>query len=222
MSKQDDPKFDFKAPEENVNKWEPKKWEAQAFQGVSPFDFAMRQKNEEKKRKEQERDVKARMYNYEGKGVASLGEMNAKKVNDENEKGKQAGRQQKEDAKRVNMAAAGFTVEQASRNADHARDQAWKETQKLEKESQKDVNMAAAGFGVEQASRNADHARDQAWKETQKMEKESQKDVNMAAAGFGVEQASRNADFEREKAWKDKQKEQKAKQAEFDMAKALF
>ena len=119
MDKQDDPKYDFKAPEDNIRKWEPKKWENQAFQGVSPFDFAMRQKNEEKKRKEREREAKARMYNYQSKGVSTLEEMNARKVNAENEKGKQAARQQKEDAMKVNMAVAGFGAEQASRNADH-------------------------------------------------------------------------------------------------------
>ena len=143
---QDDPKYDFKAPEENIRKWSPKKWENQAFQGVSQFDFAMRQKNEEKKRKEREREAKARMYNYQSKGVASLEEANAKKVNAENEKAKQAARQMKEDAKQVNMAAAGFGVEQAARDADHKRDLAWKATKRTEKEALKDVNMAVGVF----------------------------------------------------------------------------
>ena len=137
MSVQDDPKFDFKAPEENIRKWQPKKWENDAFQGVSPFDFAMRQKNEEKKRKEREREAKARMYNYQSKGVASLEEANALKVNAENEKAKQAARQNKEDATQVNMAASGFGLEQASRDADHRREKDWKETKKNELESHK-------------------------------------------------------------------------------------
>lgn len=134
---QDDPKYDFKAPEENIKKWEPKKWENDAFQGVSPFDFAMRQKNEEKKRKEREREAKARMYQYQSKGVASLEEANALEVNKRNEEAKQAARQNKEDAKTVNMAAAGFGVEQASRAADAQREKDWKEAKKAELESHK-------------------------------------------------------------------------------------
>jgi hypothetical protein len=39
------------------------------------------------------------MYNYEGKGVATLGEVIAKKVNVENKKGKQAAHKMKEEAK---------------------------------------------------------------------------------------------------------------------------
>eukprot|EP00980_Cylindrotheca_fusiformis_P006492 scaffold1378_cov137-Cylindrotheca_fusiformis.AAC.5 len=185
MENQDDSKYDFKAPEDNnIRKWEPKQWEDNAFQGVSPFDFAMRQKNEEKKRKEREREAKAKLYNYQGKGVASLEEMNAKKVNAENNKGKQAARQMVEDAKRVNMAAAGFGVEQAARNADHEREKAWKEAKKQGIAAQKDVNMAVAGFGVEQASRTADYEREKAWKEAKKQELEKQKEFDMARALF--------------------------------------
>ena len=138
---QNDPKYDFKAPEENIKKWEPKKWENDAFQGVSPFDFAMRQKNEEKKRKEREREAKARMYQYQAKGVASLEEANALEVNKRNDEAKQAARQNKEDATTVNMAAAGFGVEQASRAADAQREKEWKEAKKAELESHK-VRMA--------------------------------------------------------------------------------
>ena len=117
-----------------------------AFQGFSPFDFAMRQKNEEKKRKEREREAKAQLYKYHAQGVATLEEANALKVNAENAKGKQAARQMKEEAKKVNMAAAGFGVEQASRNADFEREKAWKEEQRREKDKQKEFDMARALF----------------------------------------------------------------------------
>jgi hypothetical protein len=221
MDNQDDPKFDFKAPEENnIRKWEPKK--SDAFQGVSPFDFAMRQKNEDRKRKEGDREAKAKLYNYQSKGVATLEELNALKINAENEKVKQAARQNIEDAKKVNMAVSGFGVEQASRNADYEREKAWKEAKKQEKSAQKDYNMAAGGIGIEQASRNADYEREKAWKEAKKQEKSAQKDYNMAAGGFGIEQASRNADHEREKAYRETQKQELAKHKEFDMARALF
>ena len=66
--------------------------------------------------------------------------------NTENEKAKQAARQMKEDAKQVNMAAAGFGVEQAARNADHKRDLEWKATKRNEKEALKDINMAVGVF----------------------------------------------------------------------------
>ena len=75
------------------------------------------------------------------------------------------------------MAAAGLTVEQASRNADFQRDKAWKETQKSEKDKQKDINMAKSGFGVEQASRNSDFQRDKAYKEEQRNQKEEKRDL---------------------------------------------
>ena len=106
--RQNDPKYDFKAPEDNIRKWEPKKWENQAFQGVSPFDFAMRQKNEEKKRQEREREAKARMYNYKSKGVANLAEENAKSVNAQYKASKDEARRSKEEATKVNMATSGF------------------------------------------------------------------------------------------------------------------
>jgi hypothetical protein len=221
MENQDDPKFDFKAPEDNnIRKWEPKKWEDNAFQGVSPFDFAMRQKNEDKKRKEGDRAAKAKLYNYQSKGVATMEEANALKLNADNAKVKQQARQNIEDAKRVGL--ADFGVEQASRNADYNRDKAWKETKKQEIAAQKDVNMAISGFGIEQASRTADYNRDKAWKETKKQEIAAQKDVNMAISGFGIEQASRTADYNRDKAWKETKKQEIAKHAEFDMARALF
>jgi len=184
MDKQNDPKFDFKAPEDNIQKWEPKKWENQAFQGVSPFDFAMRQKNEEKKRKEKEREAKARMYNYQSKGVASLEELNAKKVNDENGRAKDVARQMKEDATKVNMAKSGFGAEHASRDADYQRELAAKNLARQTKGNLKDVNMAAAGFGVEQASRNSDFEREKAWKETQRQEKAKHNEFDMAKALF--------------------------------------
>ena len=127
---QNDPKYDFKAPEDNIHKWKPKSYEANAFQGCSPFDFQMRQKNEEKKRREKEREAKAKLYSYHSAGVSTLSEENAKAVNAQNRVRKDEARKMKEDAKHVNMAAAGLTVEQASRNADFQRDKAWKETQK--------------------------------------------------------------------------------------------
>merc|ERR1711935_539764 len=131
-----------------------------------------------------EREAKAQLYKHNAQGVATLEEANARKVNAENEKGKQAARQMKEDAKKVNMAAAGFGVEQASRNADFEREKAWKETKKQELEAQKDVNMAAAGFGVEQASRKADFEREKAWREAKKQELEKQKEFDLARALF--------------------------------------
>ena len=55
MSDGDD-KFAFKDPASLIVKEEKKEWRSQAFQGVSPFDFAMKQKLLEKERKEKERD----------------------------------------------------------------------------------------------------------------------------------------------------------------------
>ena len=181
---QNDPKFDFKAPEDNIRKWKPKSYESSAFQGVSPFDFAMRQKNEDKKRKEGERAAKAKLYSYASKGVASLTEENAKALNAQESARKDEARKNKEEAKHVNMAKSGFGVEQASRNADFQRDQAYKEEQRKQKEAQKDNNMAAAGFGVEQASRKSDFNRDKAWKEEQKNQKIKQGEFDMARAIF--------------------------------------
>ena len=87
-------------------------------------------KKRRKKRKEREREAKVRMYNYEGKGVQTLSEANAQKVNAQYQEGKQAARQTRQEATSVNMAAAGLGVEQASRAADHEREKAWKETQR--------------------------------------------------------------------------------------------
>mmetsp|Transcript_9231 Transcript_9231/g.22424 ORF Transcript_9231/g.22424 Transcript_9231/m.22424 type:complete len:187 (-) Transcript_9231:1664-2224(-) len=181
---QNDPKYDFKAPEDNIQKWKPKSYESNAFQGVSPFDFAMRQKNEEKKRKEREREAKAKLYSYHAKGVSTLAEENAKAVNAVESARKEEARRMKEEAKHVNMAAAGFGVEQAARNADFEREKAWKEEKRNQKEIQKNVNMAAAGFGVEQAARNADFEREKAWKEAQRQQKEEQGKFDMARAIF--------------------------------------
>ena len=182
--RQNDPKYDFKAPEDNIKKWKPKSYENNAFQGASPFDFYMRKKNEDKKRKEKERESKAKMYSYQSTGVSTLAEENAKAVNAAENVRKGEARKMKEDAKHVNMAAAGFGVEQASRNADFQRDQAYKEEKRNQKEAQKDINMAAAGFGVEQASRNADFKREKAWKEEQKTQKAKQSEFDMARAIF--------------------------------------
>jgi len=182
--RQDDPKYDFKAPEDNIQKWKPKSYENTAFQGVSPFDWAMRQKNEDKKRKEKEREAKAKLYSYQSKGVSTLAEENAKTVNAKDKLRKEEARQMKEEAKHVNMAVAGFGVEQAARNADFVREKAWKEEQRKQKEAQKDNNMSAAGFGIEQAGRNADFKRDKAWKEEQKKQKEKQGEFDMARAIF--------------------------------------
>jgi len=141
MDSQNDPKYDFKAPEDNIRKWKPKSYENNAFQGVSPFDFAMRQKNEEKKRKEREREAKAKMYSYKSKGVSTLAEENAKALNQAETARKNEARNLIEEAKHVNMAAAGFGVEQASRTADFQRDQAYKEGKRNQIEANKDVNM---------------------------------------------------------------------------------
>ena len=63
----DDDKFAFKDPASLVVQEEKKVWRAQAFQGVSPFDFAMKQKLQEKERKEKERmaKIKAAMERQE-------------------------------------------------------------------------------------------------------------------------------------------------------------
>ena len=56
-------------------------------------------------------------------------------------------RKEKEAQKDVNMAAAGFGVEQVSRNADFQRDQQWKETKRQEKEKNTQFDMARSLFG---------------------------------------------------------------------------
>mmetsp|Transcript_17879 Transcript_17879/g.50690 ORF Transcript_17879/g.50690 Transcript_17879/m.50690 type:complete len:179 (+) Transcript_17879:205-741(+) len=62
---QERPEFAYRAPEDNIKKsFEPKKWEKQAFQGVSPMDFFVRQNNEKKKVRETERQAAARVYKH--------------------------------------------------------------------------------------------------------------------------------------------------------------
>jgi protoporphyrinogen oxidase len=145
--RQNDPKYDFKAPEDNINKWQPKKWENQAFQGVSPFDFAMRQKNEEKKRKELEREAKARMYAYHAKGVSTLAEENAKQVNAQYKQSKEEAKRSKEEATKVIITE---TVETAVRAEQFGQEKAWKNTKKLEIESLKNVVSIALVWVLEQ------------------------------------------------------------------------
>merc|ERR1712161_181159 len=99
-----------------------------------------------KKRKEKEREAKAKLYSYQSKGVSTLAEENAKTVNAKDKLRKEEARQMKEEAKHVNMAKAGFGVEQAARNADFEREKAWKEEQKKQKEKQSEFDMARAIF----------------------------------------------------------------------------
>ena len=63
------------------------------------------------------------------------------------QKYKETQRMERENQKNVNMAAAGFGVEQAARNADFQRDQQWKETKRQEKEKNTQFDMARSLFG---------------------------------------------------------------------------
>lgn len=140
----DDPQFDFKAPEGNRKKWTPKKWENNAFQGVSPMDFYVRQNNEKKKTQEKERQAAATMYNYQAKGQMSGVENFAKGVNEQHEKAKQAKRDVVEDAKKVNITS---TIELEARKKDFDRDQNWKATQTQTKGKLNQFDMAKSLFG---------------------------------------------------------------------------
>ena len=171
--RQNDPKYDFKAPEDNMNKWEPKKWENQAFQGVSPFDFAMRQKNEEKKRKEREREAKAKMYSYQAKGVSTLAEENAKQVNAQYKQSKEEARRNKEEATKVQITG---TVETAVRAEQFGQEKAWKATKKAEIDAQKNVNITGT---VETAVRAEQFGQEKAWKATKKNEIDNLKNITI-------------------------------------------
>jgi hypothetical protein len=62
---QEKSEFAYRAPEDNIKvSFVPKKWEKTAFQGNSPMDFFVRQNNEKKKVKEQERQAAARVYKH--------------------------------------------------------------------------------------------------------------------------------------------------------------
>jgi hypothetical protein len=143
MNRSDDPQFDFQAPEENRHKWQPKKWEQTAFQGVSPMDFYVRQNNEKKKRQEREQQDKAVMYNYKAKGLSDE-EAFAKKVNAQHDKEKEMKREEIERAKHTTIST---TAELESRKKDFDRDQGWKQTQRDEKKKMNEFDMAKSLFG---------------------------------------------------------------------------
>ncbi|CAB9502146.1 expressed unknown protein [Seminavis robusta] len=138
-----DPQFDFKAPEENRQKYEPKKWEKKAFQGVSPMDFYVRQNNEKKKVKEREAAEKAARYKYQAKGLSDE-EAFAKKVNTQHDKEKQAAREEIERAKHVTVTA---TAETEIRKDQFDRDQGWKQKQREQKAENNNFDMARSLFG---------------------------------------------------------------------------
>ena len=143
-SRADDPQFDFKAPEENIKKVsQPKKWEASAFQGVSPMDFYVRQNNEKKKIKDKERESAAKMYAYKAKGPSDE-EAFAKKVNAQHAQVKQAKKDTVEAAKHTNIST---TAELEARKKDFTRDQNWKQTQRDEKAKTHEFDMARSLFG---------------------------------------------------------------------------
>lgn len=142
-SRADDPQFNFQKPEENRHKWQPKKWENTAFQGVSPMDFYVRQNNEKKKRQEKMNADKSVMYNYKAKGPSDE-EAFAKKVNAQHEKEKQAKKDNVEAAKHTSITT---TAELESRKKDFDRDQDWKATQRDEKKKLNEFDMAKSLFG---------------------------------------------------------------------------
>ena len=148
MSHHQDDKFKFRAPEENRHKYEPKKWESQTFQGVSPTDFYVRQNRQKKQVKEQEAQQAAVMYNYKAKGLSDE-EIHARKLQKQKEEANQLKKKQVENAKHFNMPAASFELEK--RKVEFERNKKWTETKRGQANKNADFDMArvfyAGGMG---------------------------------------------------------------------------
>ena len=112
-----DDKFEFKDPASLIVKEEKKVWRSQAFQGVSPFDFAMKQKLQEKERKEKERNAKAAIWNYKSQEQG----LESAQRQEQFAREKAAKEKQRETKANLKDVSASQTKEEAERAAQHGR-----------------------------------------------------------------------------------------------------
>lgn len=186
-----DEKFEFKNPEDNRNKFKKKDWSDNAFQGVSPFDFAMRQKLQEKERKEKERQAQTAMWKYKS---ADQGlEQQQRKEQFEREKAERNKRMEtKSNLKDIKVSQ---TKEEAEREAQFKREQNEKATRTTTKTNLKDVKITET---TETMVRKEQFQREQQSKQVARDQIKKNQDFDMAKSLFGSGGTSGSQDDEEE------------------------
>lgn len=212
MSEQQDDKFAFVDPSSTIVKTEKKEWRSQAFQGVSPFDFAMKQKLEAQERKDRERNAKSAMWKYKSQDQG-LEAAQRKEQYDREKKEKELRTQTKQNLKDVQ---ASQTKEEAERAAQFEREKKDKSTRTDTKSNLKDVFVSDT---AETLSRKEQWDREVNSKASARDTMSKLKDINISET---TESMVRKEQWQRDQGWKQTSREQAKKNADFDMAKSLF